>query len=463
MKKVVIVGGGVTGLTALYHLDKLKRERNMDIELTLIERDKELGGKIQTVKDHPFVMETGADSIVARNEGVLPFVEELELQEELVYNKTGTSYIYTYGKLHKIPQDTIFGIPMSVESLMESTLISEEGKRTALKDLDIPNTTFTEDSSIGEFLEAFFGKELVENQIAPVLSGVYSGNLYSLTMATTLPYLLEYKNQYGSIIKGLGENRHKFESASKGKFISFKNGLSALIDRMEDVIMEADILKGAELIDLKHLEDQYELTLADGEKIKSDYVVFSTSHDVTQKIISDPQLDFHFNQLKNSSLTSIYIGFNVKDDLLPADGTGFITSHGSDVLCDACTWTSRKWEHTSDDHELLVRLFYKSSNPHYEVLKELSEESFTKTALEDISKSLGIQASPVSVVVTDWQGLMPNYHLQHSDAVEALQKTIRENYPNVRLAGASYFGVGIGACIKNGKQTAEAIFQEITG
>jgi protoporphyrinogen/coproporphyrinogen III oxidase len=463
MKKVVIVGGGITGLTTLYHLDKLKRERNMDIKLTLIDRDKELGGKIKTVKDHPFIMETGADSIVARNEGVLSFVEELELQEELVYNKTGTSYIYTYGKLHKIPEDTIFGIPMSVDSLMKSTLISEDGKSRALMDLEIPNKKFTKDSSIGEFLEAFFGRELVENQIAPVLSGVYSGNLYALTMATTLPYLLEYKNQYGSIIKGLGENKQKFKSASKGKFISFKNGLSVLIERLEDVIREADILKGTELTELKHIEDQYELTLAEGTKLKADYVIFSTPHDVTQKIINDPQMDLLFNQLKNSSLTSIYVGFNVKDDLLPADGTGFITSHGSDVMCDACTWTSRKWEHTSEDHELLVRLFYKSSNPHYEGLKDLSEEALTKAALDDISKSLGINASPVSVEVTNWLGLMPNYHLQHSHAVDALQRSLRQRYPNVLLAGASYFGVGIGACIKNGKQIAEAVFQEVTG
>lgn len=462
MKKVVIVGGGVTGLTTLYHLDKLKREQNVDIELTLVERDKELGGKIKTVKDHPFIMEAGADSIVARNEGVLPFIEELELQDELVYNKTGTSYIYTYGKLHKIPEDTIFGIPMSVESLMESTLISEEGKRRAMKELETPNTQFTKDSSIGQFLEAFFGRELVENQIAPVLSGVYSGKLHELTMATTLPYLLEYKNRYGSIIKGLGENKHKFKSSSKGKFISFKNGLSTMIERMEDIIKEADILHGAELIELKKSGEEYELTIAEGTKIKADYVVFSTTHDVTQKIIRDPQLDVHFNQLKNSSLTSIYVGFNAKDDLLPADGTGFITSHGSDVLCDACTWTSRKWDHTSKDHELLVRLFYKSSNPHYKGLKNLTEEALTATALKDISKSLGIDRTPVSVEVTNWSGLMPNYHLQHSQVVEALQHSIQRRYPNVLLAGASYFGVGIGACIKNGKQTAESILKEVT-
>lgn len=463
MKKVVVVGGGVTGLTTMYHLDKLKREQKIDIELTLVERDQELGGKIKSVKEQPFIMETGADSIVARNEGVLPFIEELKLEDELVYNETGTSYIYTNGELHKIPEDTIFGIPMSIESLMESTLVSEEGKREALKDLETPNKMFTKDSSVGEFLEAFFGRELVKNQIAPVLSGVYSGNLHDLTMSTTLPYLLDYKNRYGSIIKGLAENKEKFKSSSKGKFISFRGGLSTLIERMEQVIKDADIVKGAELTGLKKQNDRYELTFADDKSLYADYVVFSTTHDITQKIMNDPLMDQHFCQLKNSSLTSIYVGFDVKDDILPANGTGFITSYNSDVLCDACTWTSRKWKHTAEDHELLVRLFYKSTNPHYQELKELSEEGLTNAALNDISNSLGITERPVSVKITDWKNLMPNYHLQHSQAVDALQLTLQENYPNVLLAGSSYFGVGIGACMQNGKETAEAIIENVVG
>jgi protoporphyrinogen/coproporphyrinogen III oxidase len=463
MIKVVVVGGGITGLTTMYQLDKLKRELDLDIKLTLVERDNQLGGKIKTVKQRPFIMETGADSIVARNEGVLPLIQELKIEDELVYNETGTSFIYTNGKLHKIPEDSVFGIPMSVDSLMESTLVSEEGKRKALMDFEIPNTSFTKESSVGEFLEAYLGRELVENQIAPVLSGVYSGKLEDLTMATTLPYLLEYKNRYGSIIQGLGANKEKFKSSSKGKFISFRSGLSTLIDRMEAIILDAELLKGVEIVSLKKGDGKYDLTLTNSKMIEADYVVFATTHDVTQKIFNDSRLNPDFDRLKNSSLTSIYVGFEVKDEVLPEDGTGFITSHGSDVVCDACTWTSRKWKHTSERHELLVRLFYKSSNASYDELKELSEGELIKVALDDIFKSLGVAEPPSSVKVTNWNKLMPNYHLEHGQAVDSLQQSLKDDYPNVLLAGASYFGVGISACIKNGKDTAAAIVEKITG
>ncbi|MFC7784105.1 protoporphyrinogen oxidase [Rossellomorea sp. GCM10028870] len=461
MKTVVVVGGGITGLTTLYHLQKMSKEREIDIKLILIERNQQLGGKIRSVREAEFIMEAGADSIVARNEGVLPLINELHLQDELVYNETGTSYIYTNGELHKIPHDTIFGIPMSVESLQNSSLVSEKGKNAALKDLETENTQFTKESSIGEFLEAFLGKELVENQVAPVLSGVYSGNLHKLTLASTLPYLLDYKNEYGSIIKGLSKNKQKFQGPSNKKFISFKNGLSTIIERLEEKCSSATIIKGVETTKLQKTGDKYELTLSGQGSIQADYAIFATPHDVAQKILTHEKLDPDFNKLKNSSLISIYLGFNIPAEELPADGTGFIVSKGNEVKCDACTWTSRKWKHTSNDQNLLLRLFYKSTNPHYKVLKEFSEAELVRTALDDIRKSVGIDGDPISVEVTNWKDLMPNYHLEHSQSVQSLDKNLATELPRVKLAGASYFGVGIGACIQNGKKTAESIIDEL--
>jgi len=176
-----------------------------------------------------------------------------------------------------------------------------------------------------------------------------------------------------------------------------------------------------------------------------------------------PELDEEFDQLLTSSLVSIYLGFDLPDADLPADGTGFIVSQKSDLLCNACTWTSRKWAHTSRKDNLLVRLFYKSSNPSYAQLKDLTETELTEVALSDIQKSLGIDAKPVSVEVTGWKNLMPNYTMQHKTAVSALEDKMAKLVPNVKLAGASFYGVGIGACIQNGKDLAEEIAESILG
>lgn len=462
MKTVAVIGGGITGLSAMHYLQKLKREQQLDLELVLIEKDLELGGKIRTVKDSDFIMETGADSIVARHASVKPLIEELQLEDRVIYNGTGISYLYANNHLHAIPANTVFGIPMDEEALFSSTLVSEEGKKAAMKDFETANEKFTRDSSIGEFLEAFLGKELVQNQIAPVLSGVYSGDLYELTLASTLPYLVDYKNEYGSIIKGLGENKAKFQGAANKKFISFDEGMAVLIDRLEEKLSDADIIKGAETVRIQKNVGSYDLELSKGRIISADYVILAAPHHSAQKILGLEELDKEFDQLLNSSLISVYMGFDIADSQLPADGTGFIVSENSDLRCNACTWTSRKWSHTSSKSNLLVRLFYKSSNPSYAGLKDLQEEELVKVALEDIRKSLKIEAEPKTVDVTGWKDLMPNYNMHHKSAITALEHKMAELVPNIKLAGASYYGVGIGACIQNGKDVAAVIEKEIT-
>lgn len=461
MKKIVVIGGGITGLSTMHYLQKLKNEQSLDIELVLVEANEYLGGKIHTMQEDNFIMEVGADSIVARNEAITNLIEELNLEDEKVYNSTGISYIYTNNELHAIPADTVFGIPTSIESLNSSTLISDAGKKEALKDLELQNESFTKESSVGSFLEYFLGKELVEKQIVPVLSGVYSGDLNKLSIATTLPYLIDYKNKYGSIIKGLEENRAQFQAAANKKFISFQNGLSTLIDRLEEVLSESTIIKGVATKKVEKKDGRYSVLLTNGETVEADSVVLATPHNVAQLILQDEQLDTDFNRLKNSSLISVYLGFDIPDKQLPAEGTGFIVSENSDVKCNACTWTSRKWTHTSKDNQLLVRMFYKSSSPAFESMKNMSEEELVEVALQDIKMSLKLTGKPEVIEVTKWNDQMPNYNLAHGDAIQSLTAKMAGEMPNVVLAGCSYYGVGIVACIKNGRETAENIINSI--
>ncbi|WP_036652836.1 protoporphyrinogen oxidase [Paenibacillus pini] len=461
METIVVIGGGITGLSTAYYLEKKLKNRNLEANIVLVEANDMLGGKIRTVSAGEFIMETGADSIVTRKTNVAPLIEELSLQDQVVYNGTGVSFIYTEGELKQIPKDAVFGIPLSIESLAKTELISAEGKVEALKDLYTPNETFTKNDSVGAFLETFLGKELVEKQISPVLSGVYSGKLSDLTIASTLPYLIDYKNEYGSIIKGLSENKAKFQGSGDKKFMSFQTGVSALIDSLEEHLQETEIIKGvqAEKID-KHGE-LYHVTLANGRMLETSFVVLGTMHSVAQSLLKDQELDEDFSKLRNSSLISVYLGFDTPDHELPADGTGYITADNSDLMCNACTWTSRKWEHTSEHKRLLVRLFYKSSGSHYNKLIKLSEEELLEVALQDVEKSLGITGKPLTYDVTKWHETMPNYHKTHHQIVESLEQNMAVHYPNVLLAGCSYYGVGIPDCIASGEKTAEKIVDQL--
>lgn len=458
MKTVAVIGGGITGVTTMYYLNKKLNEENIEARLVLVEKNPYLGGKMHTVYEQGYIMETGADSMVARYPGILELVRELNFESELVYNETGISYIHTNNELHAIPAGSTFGIPMSEESLMASTLISEEGKKRVVQDADIPNTQFTKESSIGEFLEYFLGEEIVQKQIAPVLAGVYSGNLYELSLRSTLPYLVDYKNEYGSIMKGFQANREKYERDANKKFISFKEGLSAFINRLEEHMPNVEIYKNRETTNVNKTSDGYEISFSDGEKLLADVVVLALPNQAVRSLLSDEELEQYLAKFTNASAITMYLGFDLPDSILPADGTGFIVSHNSDLACNASTWTSRKWKHTSINGNLLVRLFYKSNNPRYDELVKMTNEELTKVALQDIGLSLNIEEKPVVVHVRKWIDQMPRYDLAHNEALQEVVRQLDTKYPNLLIAGCSYFGVGIGACIDNGKGTAYKIF-----
>ncbi|MFJ5767998.1 protoporphyrinogen oxidase [Lysinibacillus sp. NPDC093210] len=461
METIVVLGGGITGLCTMHYLQRQVLEKKIDVNLVLVEKNAYLGGKLHSAYDQGFIMETGADSIVARHKGVMELVQELNFEQELVYNETGVSYIYTNDELHAIPADSTFGIPMSLASLEASTLVSEAGKQIALQDLTMPNKGFTKESSIGEFLTYYLGEELVQNQIAPVLAGVYSGDLHQLSIASTLPYLIDYKDDYGSIIKGFDANREQFIKASNKKFISFKKGLSSLIDRLEETLTEVEIIKGVATTSVKKHEGQYTISLANNRKLEADHVVLALPNEAVQSLLQDPSLDHYFKKFTTASAITIYLGFDVPDALLPADGTGFIVSHNSNVQCNAATWTSRKWKHTSANSKLLVRLFYKSINPAYEKLCKMTDEELAAVALDDVKKSLGIDEKPTVVNVAKWIDQMPKYDLAHHEALKGLTAELAESYPNLSIAGCSYFGVGIGACIQNGKKIGEELAEKL--
>ncbi|MCU9614454.1 protoporphyrinogen oxidase [Caldibacillus lycopersici] len=461
MRNILILGGGITGLTVLYELNKWRQASNADVRLMLAEASPKLGGKIQTVTEKGFIMETGADSIVSRkieNGGLL---EELGLHTEQVYNSAGISYIYVDGELKQIPADAIFGIPTSIESLATTTLVSAEGKVAALQDFYVTDNPFTENDSIGDFLEYYFGKELVEKQIAPVLSGVYSGKLSELSIKSTMPYLLDYKNEFGSIIKGFSANKEKFKSGGSKKFLSFKNGLHTLIDGLVEHSKGAEIYTNWEAIRMEREQDKYQVTFANGEKIEADEVVLSIPHSSAQRLLQFDGLDTDFSHLQTSALISVYLGFAIPDERLPYDGTGFITANQEDLFCNACTWTSRKWEHTSNQGNLLVRMFYKNSNPRFSEIQQMNEQQLVKVALTDFEKSLGIKAEPMVHIVTDWTGKMPKYQINHAETITALVTKLSVNYPGVYLAGSSYYGVGVPDCIENGKEIAQKIIQSL--
>src|SRR5699024_9900803 len=175
-KKIVVVGGGITGLTAAYYLKKDIEADRLPYEVILIEASDRLGGKIQTVHKDGFVLERGPDSFLERKKPALNLGKQLGIEDRLVRNSTGQARILVDDGLYNIPAGSYMGIPVRGTALNDSTLIFETGKTRLWDVWTSPKEAAVSDRSWGQFLRRGSGDELIENLVELLFSGIYSSD-----------------------------------------------------------------------------------------------------------------------------------------------------------------------------------------------------------------------------------------------------------------------------------------------
>ncbi|MFC7391698.1 protoporphyrinogen oxidase [Scopulibacillus cellulosilyticus] len=445
-KRVVVAGGGLTGLSAAYYLQKQAEA----LEITLVEASDKFGGKIQTVHQDGFVIERGPDSFLKRKKEALELVEELGLEHEVVSNHTGKSYILKDGELHPIPEGSVMGVPTSIKSLMETKLLSEEGKARALNDLILPKMPAFDDTSVGEFFKYHLGEEMVDHIISPLLSGIYAGNIYKLSLQATQPQFIKVEKESRSLIAGLRAP----ENTNEGKFATLKSGLSHLVDKLAESLNQCSLMTGTKITGIDKQEQHYSLQLSSGQQLLADAVIFTIPHDMTAGLLQAPYLK-NKQADPNTSVATVAMAFDEEDVKMDKNGTGFVVSRREPVSITASTWTHMKWPHTTPKGKALVRCYLGKAGD--DDIIHRSDDELTQVALENLSTVVNIKKQPHFSVVSRWEQAMPQYPVGHKQWLKDVRGRLQEDYPNVYLAGASYEGVGLPDCIRQGKDAAKHI------
>ncbi|GAA0438197.1 protoporphyrinogen oxidase [Lentibacillus halophilus] len=451
-KKILIAGGGITGLTTAYYLQKEIAEKDLPYDVTLVEAGNRLGGKIKTIRRNGFVIEQGPDSFLSRKQPAVKLAYELGLHDQLVRNGTGQSYILVNDKLHKMPKGSYMGIPKQIRPFLFSGILSPAGKLRTGMDL-IMSRGKQGDQSLGSFFRRRFGNQLVENQIEPLLSGIYAGNIDEMSIKATFPNFYDLEQTYRSLIKGLQETDPKPKTKNDGKkqgvFFSFKNGLETLIEELEASL--GDIVeKNAGIDHVEKKEHGYHVLLSNGDVHKADAIVMATPHYTVPKVFSQFDLFDSFQEIPSNSVANVAMAFDesaIKQDI---DGTGFVVSRNSDYRITACTWTHKKWPNAAPEGKALVRCYV--GKPDDQDVINLSDDDMIDIVLNDLNKTMNITQKPEFSVISRWKNAMPQYTVGHNDMLEHVRASMHKELPGVFLAGSSYEGVGIPDCIGQGEQ-----------
>ncbi|MGW6190354.1 protoporphyrinogen oxidase [Bacillus cereus] len=460
-KKVVIIGGGITGLTTMYNLQKEIREKNLPIDALLIEASGKLGGKIQTVQKDGFTIERGPDSFLTRKESAAKLVKELGLGDELVNNKAGQSFILVNNRLHKMPSGSMMGIPTQITPFLFSGLFSPIGKLRAGFDLLMPRSKPVSDQSLGQFFRHRLGNEVVENLIEPLLSGIYAGDIDEMSLMSTFPQIYQIEQEHRSISLGMRTLAPKKEKAElkKGIFKTVKIGLESIVESLEVKIPNDMVMKGTRIEKVIKLGDSYTITLSNGKEMEADAIVVTAPHKVLPSMFAQYKQFRFFRNIPSTSVANVALAFPKSAIQRDIEGTGFVVSRNSDYTITACTWTHKKWPHTTPEGKTLLRCYV--GRPGDEAIVEQTDEEIVQLVLEDLQKTMDITEDPEFTIVSRWKEAMPQYTVGHKERMKKLTTFMENELPGVYLAGSSYAGSGLSACIEQGERAAKCVLSHL--
>ncbi|KQL48791.1 protoporphyrinogen oxidase [Brevibacillus choshinensis] len=458
---ITIVGGGITGLTAAFYLQKEMEAKGLPIRFELLEEKDRLGGKIKTWRHEGFVIEQGPDSFLERKTSAAQLAKDLGLEQELVRNSTGQAYIWHHDRLMPIPEGAVMGVPTKLMPFVTSELISWPGKIRAAADLFLPASKENGDISVGDFFRRRLGDEVIENLIQPLLSGVYSGDIDNLSLLASFPQFAQMEKQHRSLILAMKHSRpqSKVQGKSKGIFLTLKNGLETLVEGVESQLPANVFRKNTGVQELiKRESGGYTLVTKDGERIETDAVLFTVPHAVAEPLLRPYTSVPSLPEAKPHMVATISMAFPETAVDLRLEGTGFIVPRNSGAKITACTWAHRKWPHTTPAGKALVRCFVGKAKE--QSFMQLTDEEIVEVAMRDLHKTMTLRQEPDFYRVTRLQNAIP-YVVGHQAWAQDVSEKVGTSLPGVILAGASYGGVGVPDCIEQGKKAVSQLIEMV--
>lgn len=463
-KKIVVIGGGISGLSTAYYIDKFLKESGIKSEITILEKSPSTGGKVRTLARDGFVIEKGPDSFLARKTPIIDLTRELGLENELVPTnpKAKKTYIMNNGKLHRMPPGLNLGIPTEWKPFLRSGLISPWGKVRAAMDLVLPRRKEPGDESLGGFLERRLGKEVLNNIAEPLLAGIYAGDTHQLSLQATFPQFQALEQKKRSIILGMSESKRQTpppsgvpEEVRHSVFLSYREGLTTLIRGLEEALKKAGVrtLTGQGVKHVERLDQgQGRVILENGDSFDADGIVMAMPTYAISKLLPDLPMVQKLGGMTYVSVANVISAFDAGQIPHDLDGSGFLVPRKEGRFITACTWTSSKWMHTAPEGKVLIRCYVGRSGQ--EEWMGLSDEELMRRVRKDIKDLTGIEAEPLFYEITRLPKSMPQYPVGHLEIIRQAREEAARFLPGLLLTGAGFHGVGLPDCIRQGKETA---------
>jgi oxygen-dependent protoporphyrinogen oxidase len=451
--KVVIIGGGITGLTAAFRL----QQSTADLDVTLLEATNHLGGVIGTENYEGCVLEWGPDSFLSRKPRGIGLCEELGIARELVGRdpRHAKTFVLRNGRLHPLPEGLTGLIPTNLEALSSSALLTKAAQERLAQEPTIPPKPAGSDESVAQFITRRLGQEALDNLIEPLMAGIYAGQVDQLSLAATFPQLRQLELKHRSLLKGLANQPGAANDSDHPPFVSFPGGMARLVARLVNCLEGVSIYRETAVNAIKKTDRGYLLSV-NGSGIngfEAAVLIVTTPAYVSGRLLQgvDSELARLLAGIPYASTALVNLVFN-EADVPDLDGYGYVIPRveGREAL--ACTWSSRKWQNRAPDGKVLIRVYIGRYGE--KDVTEFDDGRLLTIAQNEIRETLNITTDSLFHRIFHYPKAMPQYNLGHPERLAAIEARMAV-HPGLFLAGAAFNGVGIPDCIASGEEAAE--------
>jgi protoporphyrinogen/coproporphyrinogen III oxidase len=462
--RVVVIGGGITGLVAARHL----KAECPEASVSLLEGELRLGGKILTERVDGFVIDAGPEALIASRPRAIELCDELGLNERLVSPNPaprGTS-ILARGRLRALPGGMQGMIPTRLGPLARSDLFSPLGKLRMALDLLIPPCS-DEDETVASFVRRRLGREAYDRLVEPLTSGIYAGDPGQLSIAWTLPQLKQLERIHGGLIRGTLASRRQARRTPERTspfFVAPRSGLSEIPEALERSLIEqgVEIRRGTMVISISAVQGGgYRALLEDGSSSEAAALIVATAAPAAAMLLQsiDSELAYALRGIPHVSTAIVALGYRQEHVAFAKGMTGYLTARSEGRAVRACTVVSEKWPERVPARMALLRLSLGGAGR--DDVAAMDDDTLVRTAREELRDVVGISATPELVRVYRWTNAMPQYVVGHGERLADIEARLKCRWPGLAIAGNAYRGLGISDCVSSGERAAERVVEAL--
>jgi oxygen-dependent protoporphyrinogen oxidase len=460
--RIVVVGGGITGLTAAYRLTKVLPEAT----ITLLEADDRLGGKIRSSSFAGIDgVDESADAFLTRVPEAMGLVRELGIDHQLTSPATASANVWWNG-LHPIPEGLLLGVPTDLRKLARTKLLSWPGKfRAALEPL-LPATGVGSDS-VGRIIRKRFGNQVQERLVDPLVGSIYAADTDRFSLAG-VPQIRDLAGRHRSLLIGARRMRAKAPVVSGPIFATPMGGMATLTDALTDALRAAGVAirTGTPVERLQRSGDGWSIHLGDATTLEADGVILATPAAATAPLLAEvsPEAAASLATFQHAGVVMATLAIPAADWPSALHGfSGYLVPKPVQHWVTAVSFASTKWPHwsapdASGASEMVLRI---SLGRDGRDLTSESDDALLTAAISEVGGHLGLTLRPTAHRITHWPLAFPQYRPGHAARVTAIDDVLLRDAPAVLLAGASYRGIGIPACIGQGNRAAQALAEAV--